>query len=389
MFNDNLLKMVVILLLVGPRSTEAAQQAVTFQCFLAYTLPYVLLSLPAGALADAFSKRRVLVTLKLVEVAVMLLAGLALADGGRPALLVVLCLVGTLSALSSPSKYGLLPELLAESKLAGGNGVFLLASWSATILGTGLAGALLDLVGPQRRGQVGLVLAALSVAGTLFALRIPRGVAAGVRASVPATARAGWRAIVASRSLRMAVLGSTFFWTLGALLQQDVVVFSKSALDLSDTGTSLLQAALALGIGLGSVAVGRLTPGRLGVRWVHRGAASMGTLLLLLGLLPASIPLAGIALLLVGVSSGLILVPLNSLAQGRSAPEHRGAVIAVLNLFVFLGVLLGSLCGALLGRMGQPSTAIFVVAGGAALLGAVWARATRAHLEQQPTHVAP
>lgn len=383
MFNDNLLKMMVVLLLVRSSHDEASQQTATFWGFLAYTAPYVLLSMPAGVIADGYSKRRVLLTIKVLEALIVLQAGLALMEGSPPAVLGVLTAMGILSALSSPTKYGLLPELLPEERLAYGNGVFVLASWIATILGTGLAGVVLDHLGQGRMWQLGVGLCALSVGGLLLARRIPPPLTSArpPGRSLRATARVGWRSILGSRSLRMAVVGSTCFWTLGALLQQDVIVYSKSELHLPDTGKSLLQAALAVGIGVGSLLVGQLTRGRLGVRWVHRGAAAMGALLLIVGWGPAHTVLATVLLFLVGLSSGLIVVPLNALAQGRSSPDQRGAVIAVLNVFVFSGVILGSLAGAALGRWGLSSGTIFVVGGAAALGGALWARRARSRLD--------
>lgn len=381
MFNDNLLKMLVVLLLVGPHGGEAEQQRATFHGFLAYTLPYVLLSIPAGVLADAYSKRRVLLAFKAAEACAVLLAGLALVQGGPAAVLGVLAVMGTLGALSSPTKYGLLPELVPETTLARSNGLFLMATWVATILGTGLAGGALDVLGQGRLWQLGAGLGALAVGGLLLARRIPALPARGARRGLVDTARTGWREIRRVRSLRMAVAGSTFFWTLGALLQQDVVVYSKAELGLPDTGKSLLQAALAVGVGAGALLCGALTRGRLGVRWVHRGAAVMGVVLILLGLLRPSTSVTVVLLLLVGTASGLLIVPLNALAQGRSLADSRGAVIAVLNVFVFSGVILGSLGGALLADGGFRSTTIFVLGGGAALLGALWARWARARLD--------
>jgi predicted MFS family arabinose efflux permease len=80
--------------------------------------------------------------------------------------------------------------------------------------------------------------------------------------------------------------------------------------------------------------------------------------------------------------SGLIVVPLNSLTQGRSRPAARGAVIAVLNSFVFAGILLGSVAGAVFGALGCRAPTIFLVAGGVALAGSVWARTARSKLEE-------
>jgi acyl-[acyl-carrier-protein]-phospholipid O-acyltransferase/long-chain-fatty-acid--[acyl-carrier-protein] ligase len=380
MVNDNLLKMAVILLLIGPRATETAQQDATFSGFLAYTLPYVLLSLPAGLLADAWSKRRVLLALKGAEIAAMLLAGWALHDGRPGAVLAVLAAAGALGALSSPAKYGAIPELVAPERLTRGNGQFLLATWIAIIVGTGLAGFLLDLVGPTGRWQIGVLLAALAVAAFVCLLRMPALPARSERTPVLRVGREGWREILASPHLRLAFAGSTYFWTLCALVQQDVVVYSKSALELSDTAKSLLQAGLAAGVGLGGLACGLLTYGRLGLRWIHRGLAGMAVVLASLAFLPPNAAWAAPLLVLLGMGSGFVLTPLNALVQARSRPEHRGAVIAVLNVSVFSGILLGSLAGASLGRTGLASTSILGVAAGFALLGAGWAFRARARL---------
>src|SRR5262245_3432707 len=93
MFLDTLLKMAVVLLLMGPERTEAAQHAATSWAFLAYTTPLVLLSLPGGVIADRWSKRGVLLALKAAEVGVMVLAGLALWKGTPWAVLSVLALL--------------------------------------------------------------------------------------------------------------------------------------------------------------------------------------------------------------------------------------------------------------------------------------------------------
>jgi acyl-[acyl-carrier-protein]-phospholipid O-acyltransferase/long-chain-fatty-acid--[acyl-carrier-protein] ligase len=390
MFTDTLLKMVVVLMLVGPQKTEGAQQAASFRGFLAFTLPFVALSLWGGVLSERWGKRRTLIVLKSAEVGVMVLAGFALWLAREWAVLGVLSLLGTLTALASPSKYGLIPELLPEQRLARGNGLFILMTWVATIVGQGLAGWLLDTLGPDRRWHLGIATGALAVLGLLFTLRIPHVPVHGHEAGVLATARAGWHEIKNSRSLRLAVGGSLFFWTLGALLQQDVIVYAKAELVLSDTDTGFLNAALAMGIGAGGLLCGYLTRGSLGTRWIHRGAAAMGITLVALGLLPrvfdtpsepARFASLGLVFLL-GVSAGLMIVPLNSLMQGRAPPARRGTVIAVLNVFVFTGILVGSLAGAGLGQTGFRSTTIFLVGAALAFVASAAARVARSHLDE-------
>ncbi|MHC5012636.1 MAG: hypothetical protein ACYTG6_17105, partial [Planctomycetota bacterium] len=86
-FNDNALRMVVVLLLLGRAATEQTQQSVATSAFVAYNVPWILLSLPAGVLADRLSKRNVILRLRIFEIGLMLLVTWALIDGSAWALL--------------------------------------------------------------------------------------------------------------------------------------------------------------------------------------------------------------------------------------------------------------------------------------------------------------
>jgi len=157
-FNDHSWKIIVALLGIhGARARvgasgpayEAASQAQTTLAFVALTLPMVFFSLPAGVLADRVSKRSVIILLKGVEVVLMAAAALALLihpSGGVPAL-IILGLLGAHSALFSPAKYGILPEILPHYRLSAGNGLLEMWSFLAIIAGTASGGLLLDLAG--------------------------------------------------------------------------------------------------------------------------------------------------------------------------------------------------------------------------------------------------
>src|SRR5271170_1614118 len=88
-----------------------------------FTLPFIFFSMAGGFLADHFSKRRVVIGVKIFEVFVMLLAFYSLVTGHLYVTIFCVFLMGLHSAIFGPSKYGLLPELLAEKKLSWGNGI--------------------------------------------------------------------------------------------------------------------------------------------------------------------------------------------------------------------------------------------------------------------------
>src|SRR5215510_10457356 len=97
--------------------------------------PFVLFSMAGGFLADRYSKRRVTITTKLIEIASMALALVGLATQSQPLELTALFLLATQAALFGPSKYGLLPELMPEKWLSWGNGILELGTFMAIISG--------------------------------------------------------------------------------------------------------------------------------------------------------------------------------------------------------------------------------------------------------------
>ena len=110
-FNDNVWKQLVIFLpLAAPAVGQAEAQAHTSIAQIVLLVPLMIVSLPAGALADRASKRSVIVWMKVLEL-LLILAGTAVLalepHGGRLALL-VLCSLGIQAALFSPSKYGII-----------------------------------------------------------------------------------------------------------------------------------------------------------------------------------------------------------------------------------------------------------------------------------------
>src|SRR3982751_182929 len=79
-----------------------------------FTLPSLLFSGYAGHLADAVSKRSVMIGVKIFEVAIMLFGLLALHAGWVEGMLGVVFLMGLHAALFGPAKYGIVPEIIED-----------------------------------------------------------------------------------------------------------------------------------------------------------------------------------------------------------------------------------------------------------------------------------
>ena len=286
--------------------------------------------------------------------------------------LIVLCGMGVHSALFSPSKYGILPELIPHERLAAGNGLLEMWTFAAILTGTAAGGFLLQAAG-DHIWLAPLALTGLSVIGLATAFGIPPVSAARHAGGVGATIQGAWAAIQSERMLRMAIPMEILFWTVASLFGQNLLVYAKAVLHLSDAMSGLPLTVLSVGIGIGAMLVGRISKNRVEYGLIPLGAMGVFLTLLLLGVLTP--PLSGTFLMMValGISSSFIFVPLNAILQWKSPPDRRGAVISFSNTCVFTGILLGSLAGGSLASVGVSTTGIFLAAAAMTLAGIAWA----------------
>src|SRR6185436_11143823 len=126
----------------------------------------------AGDIADLYSKRRVLLAMKVAEIGAMALAIPALASGSFEFQLGVLFLMGMQATFFSPAKYGIIPELVGDGDLSRANGLLEMSTFLAIVLGTAVGGPMLA-AWRQSPSLIGVVLVAVAIAGTIASLRIP------------------------------------------------------------------------------------------------------------------------------------------------------------------------------------------------------------------------
>ena len=344
-FNDNALKFLVIYLIVERNFPSAVRDRFILLVGALFAIPFILLSLAGGYLADRYSKRSVTIGTKLFEIGVGLFATAALAAGNLTMEAAAVFLISTQGALFGPSKYGLLPELLPENRLSWGNGVVELGTFLASITAVMFAGFLADAF-RGRHFWSGIILLGLTMVGLLASEGISRVPAADPQRKFHANPLAdlgGQLGIIAKdRVLGWAVVGNTYLWFLAALLQFVIVVYGHDVLHVDESQISYLQAAVGIGIGVGSLGAGYLSRGKIDHRLVPLGALGMTLFGFLvsrngLGIWPVRLDLC-----LLGFFGGFYAVPLNALIQHRPAPEQKGGVIAAANVLSFVGVFLAA-----------------------------------------------
>jgi len=340
-FNDNAYKNLVVFIILGTGLAKADRDRLVLVAGALFSIPFILFSMTGGFLADRYSKRSVTIGTKFFEIAVMMLAGLGLALQSVPVEMAAIFLISTQAAFFGPSKYGLLPELLPEPKLSWGNGVIELGTFLAAIVGVVGGGYLADVFKGHQIWS-GVVFLCLSLLGLACSLRITKVAAADptkkYRANPLGDLWVQVRVIRKDRVLWLAVLGNTYFWFLGALLSANIVFYGEDVLHSNSTGTGILQAAVAIGIGFGSLAAGYLSSGKVEYGLIPLGSVGMTVLGIMLSAGNLSFTHVLVLLSALGFSAGFFAVPINALIQHRPDEKDKGGVIAAANLLSFVGI---------------------------------------------------
>jgi len=344
-FSDNAYKFLLISLVTALELTKSQRDSLVFEIGAVFSIPFILFSMSGGYFADRFSKRSVIIGLKIVEVFIMALALAGLATHNFTVMFTALFLRSTQSACFSPSKFGLLPELLPEQELSWGNGVFELGIFLAIIIGT-VGGSTMHDFFSSNLWWAGVILIGLSFCGLAAGMGINRIPAADPRKKFRVNFVSEYlsqiRVIRKDRTLFLAVLGNTYFYFVAALLQFNIVIYAADVLKITGMRASSLQAAVAIGIGLGSFAAGYLSGHKIEYGFIPLGAMGITAFALLLGMPGLSFGAMVGSLALLGLAAGFYAVPVNALIQHRPDPAMKGAVIGASNLQSWIGILLAS-----------------------------------------------
>ena len=166
------------------------------------------------------------------------------------------------------------------------------------------------------------------------------------------------------------------YWSLTSLLGQNVLVYAKALVQNLENGElfqGIPPASYGIGIGLGAYLSGRFSGNRIEYGFIPLGAIGFALSALLLGFLQpgmgGTIPL----LLLMGMASGFLVVPLHTLIQTRAPDEQRGSIIALGNFLDIGGMIIGSLVAGGMAWLGFGLKTMILLSALCIALGTVWA----------------
>jgi 1-acyl-sn-glycerol-3-phosphate acyltransferase len=350
--NDNIFRngLVILITFQGVRIAGMGAGQLANIAGALFILPFFLFSATAGQLADKYEKSRLMRRIKMLEIGLMVLAGIAFVTQSYMLLLVVLFLMGCQSTLFGPVKYAYLPQQLAREELIGGNALVESGTYVAIIFGLIVGGIAADY---DNQFILASCLVGVALLGYLASRQIPATKAVDPQLEINWNAWTETWHIVGfareKRSVFLSILGISWFWFFASAMTIQLPAYTLSILNGNEAVTIALLVAFAAGVGIGSLLCERMSGHRIELGLVPFG--SIGLSLFAVDLFFAQPDVHVVAvdsvgdflvrpgswrilvdLTMLGAFGGFYSVPLFALVQDRTERQHLSRVIAANNI---------------------------------------------------------
>ena len=309
--------------------------AYTGMVLIATTLPAVLLGPVAGALADRWPRKPLmLVSDGLRALLTLGLAYMALTDQLTfPVVVVVSALLASLTALFTPANMAMVPALVGKDDLLKANSLVETTMHGAGLIGPALGGAIVAAAGVG--GAFGLNALTFALSGlALVGIAFPKPTAPAAREPFVESMKAGFRLLGAQPTIGgllgcFAVLN---FFSISVLLF--LPYFARTVFDVGATGLGFMEAAIAVGMFAGALVAGQAGAG------VKRFPVILGAILGTAStfLLMGAFPIYALHLALLAVTGALfggMNVMVMAFFQSRVPPAELGRFFGLLTSVVF------------------------------------------------------
>ncbi|MFI6226852.1 MFS transporter [Micromonospora echinospora] len=321
-------------------------------------LPVLLLALPAGALADTFDRRRLLIAVQCFLAATgVLLAGLTAAGRMPPALLLTLTFaIGVGQALTLPAWQAVIPELVPREQLVSASALGSISINLARAVGPAVAGVLVAQAGVAVVfGLNALSFAVFAVALLRWRPEHPGGDPMPERFT--AALRAGGRYVRHSPVVRRILLRAALFVVPGSALWALLPLVASRRLALGSSGYGVLLAALGLGAVAGAVVLPRLRRLLSDSQLLLVAGLIFGGTLLVLALVPRALPVT-VALVPAGLAWMTVMSSVNAAMQLFLPGWVRARGLSIYQMVFAGGQALGALAWGALGALAGLEAAL-------------------------------
>jgi MFS family permease len=382
--------MFTLLIVVYDLSRKASIQSVLM---IAYTLPSVFFSAPAGVIADRYDKRTLMLATNVIRGGLVLLIPLVevLPVVGRQAwpLIVITFAFSAVGQVFAPAEAASIPSLVRRDQIMGATSLFMTTVILTLVLGVPLATLAIRLVGETAPFYIAAALffiAGLAIWRIATPLRAVRA-AAGHAPSLRRELREGFALITGNPAIRLGLyqlaIALVVVFTVFALGP----VFMVRELQRSDQDTYLLLIPATLGL----VAMAAILAQRRGnalskattlVVALAVGGGSLGAI----GIAPplfrqlsaqgAVVPVLLVLALVFGCALGALLIPAFTVLQERTDEDSRGrifgGIFAVINAAVAIPLLVAGLIADAVGVSAVVAGLGLIILAGAAVARVVF-----------------
>ncbi|MFO1242459.1 MAG: MFS transporter [Rickettsiales bacterium] len=384
-FNDNVFKNAMVILLTFHGLSSMPNEKLLALAAGLFILPFFLFSAMAGQIADKYDKARMIRIIRFTELPCMVFGSVSFFTGNEWVMLAALFFLGIQATFFGPIKYGVLPEILPEDELLGGNGLVEAGTFLAILIGT-ITGGLLIL---RENGMiiVSLVMVSASLISWGASYFLPRGTAADPELKIGWNiASETWKLMKYARvreDVFLCIIGISWFWLIGATFLAQFPAYIKDFLHADETVVTLFLTIFSLGIGIGSILCNALMKGRIHGSYVPYGSLGMTLFIFIIyfasraydmdpaaplqnfmGFLtnPENFPIL-ISMLLLAISGGIFIVPLYAIMQSRTEKAYRSRVVASNNVINALFMVLSSVLTYIMSHLDFTLLDVFLTIG--------------------------
>ena len=391
--NDNMLKGILTFMVIDGAWAGHLGKGGQGIVGIVFTVPFILLSGYAGQMADRHSKRDVTWWVKLVEIPIVILAGIGFWTGQLWITLLALVALTCQSAFFGPAKYGMIPELVGDGMLSKANGTINMMTNLAVIIGTLISGAVSDAYSPRDADVapnlwLPLIVLFIVAGFGFFAVRFMPQLPAGNRnLKIDPNPLSTYIVTIREMSqskLLMVMMAWGYFYLLAGIALFILPEYTK-VLNIDRGPASVLMGVLGIAVGVGCAVAGMVSGNTIRPRLIPMGAFGLIFFFGLLGWIQPALGNADNEMLAVatsnhswlilgaGFSSGFYIVPLQALLQKLSPDDERGRFLGTANgvSFSFL-TLAAAFYWVVRPEFGETPERMFLVCSGLMAVGAAF-----------------
>lgn len=342
--NNNLLKNLIGFIAVAQLNSDDKGLAITLSSGL-YVLPYIFFSPLAGKFAKIKNKGQIMFWSKIAELPIFIISCVALLFQSLPIVLICIFLIGLISTLFSPSKYGLIRDIGGNEGISFGTGTLEMLTFLGVLIGTFIASIVADYYAVYIFAMIAISVSLIEI---LIAFQLTK-----VKETEPLQnctdtinpiifLRNSFKWAKQIQSLNLIVLGLASFWMVGSLIQMNLMVHCEKALNMNNTQTGITMTIAALGIGLGSFLTGLFSKGKVKLIFTPFGALGMIICFTVLFFIRPTGNIFSIFIFFTSFFAGMYMVPLSAFVQHSVEGRMQGDMLAYSNFVIFLFILISA-----------------------------------------------